>query len=131
MTRLNVTTRCVSACLGPSHSQSFPESIAQIMMQHNSFNMAAMPTNNLQTISDSSKVASEKYDCTPCRIMGATVFTGLGTYAYFAGHYNLRTEHAERLRLGKQPLRWMGARRGGVTTLAATLVGLGLYRLVN
>jgi hypothetical protein len=88
----------------------------------------------MATAATSAHVQPERHEIvpdTPCRIMGATVFTGLGTYAYFAGHYNLRTEQAERLRLGKAPLRWLRARKGGVTGIAATLIGLGFYRLVN
>lgn len=82
-------------------------------------------------VSDEQQRLPDKYDCLPCRVMGATVFCGLGTYAYFAGHYNLRSENAQRIQQGKAPLRWLKARGGGVTGLAATLFGLGLYRLVN
>ncbi|KAF4306865.1 hypothetical protein GTA08_BOTSDO04904 [Botryosphaeria dothidea] len=68
-------------------------------------------------------------DCTPCRVMGASAFIGLGIYSYLSGHSQLRQERARIL--ASKSLLGLRARKASITGLAATLVGLGVYRLVN
>ncbi|ORY10067.1 hypothetical protein BCR34DRAFT_486275 [Clohesyomyces aquaticus] len=65
-------------------------------------------------------------DCTPCRVMGSTAFIGLGAYTYFSGHAQLRAQEAAILKSGSRFQ--MGSRRAGITGIAASLVGLGVYR---
>ncbi|KAF2767061.1 hypothetical protein EJ03DRAFT_161413 [Teratosphaeria nubilosa] len=69
------------------------------------------------------------YDCTPCRLMGSLVFTGLGVYTYGSGMRQLREREMEILRSGT--MFGMRVRRGSIYALSASLVGLGVYRLVN
>ncbi|KAH9831498.1 hypothetical protein Tdes44962_MAKER08929 [Teratosphaeria destructans] len=69
------------------------------------------------------------YDCTPCRIMGSLAFTGLGIYTYGSGMRQLRAREMEILRSGT--MFGVRVRRGGILALSASLVGLGVYRLVD
>lgn len=72
----------------------------------------------------------ESYDdCLPCRITGAGAFIGLGIYSYVSGQAQLRKQEAKILKSGK--LLGFQTRQAGITGLAMTLVGLGVYRLVN
>ncbi|RFU29908.1 hypothetical protein B7463_g6426, partial [Scytalidium lignicola] len=68
-------------------------------------------------------------DCLPCRVMGASAFVGLGAYSYFSGHAQLRAQEAQILR--SKSLVGMKSRQAGITTIALTLVGMGVWRLVN
>jgi hypothetical protein len=61
--------------------------------------------------------------------MGATAFIGLGTYSYFSGHAQLKQQQAQILKSGS--MFGMKSRQAGITGMAVTLVGMGLYRLVN
>ncbi|KAF2840245.1 hypothetical protein M501DRAFT_931829 [Patellaria atrata CBS 101060] len=67
------------------------------------------------------------YDCTPCRVLGATAFLGLGFYTFFSSQHQMRQQSARiaRSRIGMLP------RQVGIGAISATLVGLGVYRLVN
>jgi len=90
-----------------------------------------------------------KEDCLPCRAIGistslvffssffvsnpiicqgSTAFIGLGIYTFFSGRSQLRAQEAAILKSGT---RWgIGARRLGIHGITATLVGLGVYRMV-
>lgn len=59
-------------------------------------------------------------------ITGAGAFAGLGVYTYFSGHSQLREQ--EHVIKNMKTMFRMGARRAGINGIAATLVGLGLYR---
>lgn len=84
------------------------------------------------------------YDCTSCRVMGktrtivatrsysiadftsgASAFIGLGAYTYWSGHRQLRLNEQQIINAGKVN---MAARRLGITGLALSLGGIGLYR---
>ncbi|KAF1354839.1 hypothetical protein BDV97DRAFT_366063 [Delphinella strobiligena] len=69
-----------------------------------------------------------QYDCTSCRVMGASAFIGLGAYTYWSGHRQLRLNEQQIVRAGKVN---MAARRMGITGLAITLAGIGAYRAFN
>ncbi|PUU83177.1 hypothetical protein B9Z19DRAFT_1073184 [Tuber borchii] len=59
---------------------------------------------------------------------GSTAFIGLGIYTFFSGRSQLRAQEAAILKSGT---RWgIGARRLGIHGITATLVGLGVYRMV-
>ncbi|EPX73748.1 uncharacterized protein SOCG_02966 [Schizosaccharomyces octosporus yFS286] len=60
----------------------------------------------------------EQYDCLPCRLVGATAFTGLGVYAYWQSNIPRGTP-------------FYRTRRLGILSLATGFVGAGLYRLIN
>lgn len=78
----------------------------------------------------SSTLARDKVeDCLPCRVTGAAAFIGLGAYSYFSGHAQLRQQEAKILKSGTRL--GMKSRQIGITGIAMSLVGLGLYRLVN
>lgn len=68
-------------------------------------------------------------DCLPCRVTGAAAFIGLGAYSYFSGHAQLRQQEAKILKSGS--MLGIRSRQMGITGIAASLLGLGLYRLVN
>lgn len=68
-------------------------------------------------------------DCLPCRMTGAAAFIGLGAYSYFSGRAQLRQQEAKILKSGT--MFGMRSRQIGITGIAMSLVGLGLYRLVN
>ncbi|KAI9740877.1 MAG: hypothetical protein M1818_004482 [Claussenomyces sp. TS43310] len=68
-------------------------------------------------------------DCLPCRVTGAAAFVGLGTYSYLSGHRQLREQQAQILKSGS--MFGMRSRQMGITGIAMTLVGMGLWRLVN
>ncbi|KAF2857475.1 hypothetical protein K470DRAFT_195703, partial [Piedraia hortae CBS 480.64] len=72
---------------------------------------------------------ASEYDCLPCRLMGSLAFTGLGIYTYASGRkqLNLRAEEIRRSgsRIGVMP------RRLATLGLSASLVGIGVYRLIN
>ncbi|PSN67723.1 hypothetical protein BS50DRAFT_550716 [Corynespora cassiicola Philippines] len=81
------------------------------------------------TFKEALKRDRAKYDdCTPCRVVGAGVFLGAGTYTYFTGHAQLREKEAEILKSGSRF--GMASRRAGITGLAAAMVGLGVYRWI-
>ena len=80
-------------------------------------------------VSEVQKQHQEYEDCTPCRLMGSAAFTGLGIYSYASGMSQLRQREAEILKSGSRVT--MQARRMGILGLSATMVGLGVYRLVN
>jgi hypothetical protein len=68
-------------------------------------------------------------DCLPCRVTGAAAFIGLGAYSYFSGHAQLRQQESKILKSGTRL--GLKSRQMGITGIAMSLVGLGLYRLVN
>ena len=68
-------------------------------------------------------------DCLPCRLTGAGTFIGLAVYSYFSGHAQLKQQQAKILKSGS--LFGMKSRQLGISGIAMTLVGLGLWRLVN
>ncbi|EQC52968.1 hypothetical protein SJAG_06468 [Schizosaccharomyces japonicus yFS275] len=61
----------------------------------------------------------ERVDCLPCRLVGASAFTGLGVYAYVQSR---RLPH-------NVPL--YRTKRFGILGLATAFALTGLYRLVN
>lgn len=68
-------------------------------------------------------------DCLSCRITGAGAFMGLGAYSYFSGHKQLEQQRA--LILKSKSMFGMRSRQMGITGIAMSLVGMGLWRLVN
>ncbi|KAH8821061.1 hypothetical protein F5884DRAFT_72683 [Xylogone sp. PMI_703] len=68
-------------------------------------------------------------DCLPCRVMGASAFIGLGAYSYFSGHSQLKAQETQILK--SKSLFGMRSRQAGITSIALTLVGMGVWRLVN
>lgn len=68
-------------------------------------------------------------DCLSCKLIGATTLIGLGAYSYFSGKHHLQIREAaimqSRSRFG------MKSRQTGVTTIAISFVGMGLWRLLN
>jgi hypothetical protein len=68
-------------------------------------------------------------DCLPCRVIGASAFIGLGVYSYYSGHAQLL---AQQKAIAKSASMFgLKSRQTGITGIAATLVGMGLWRLVN
>ncbi|KAF2020374.1 hypothetical protein BU24DRAFT_416080 [Aaosphaeria arxii CBS 175.79] len=65
-------------------------------------------------------------DCTPCRVIGSAAFIGLGTFTYITGHSQLKAQ--EKVILQSKSLFGMRSRRMGITSMAAGMIGLGLYR---
>ncbi|KAF2175684.1 hypothetical protein K469DRAFT_723884 [Zopfia rhizophila CBS 207.26] len=65
-------------------------------------------------------------DCTPCRLMGSAVFIGLGAYTYISGRSQLRQQEAAILK--SKSIFGMRSRKAGISGMAATFVGLGIYR---
>ncbi|KAK3074876.1 hypothetical protein LTR53_002330 [Teratosphaeriaceae sp. CCFEE 6253] len=80
-------------------------------------------------VKDALAAQQKDYDCTSCRVMGSVVFTGMGIYSYASGMRQLRERNLEILRSGSRF--GLSARRGAIYALSGTLVGLGVYRLVN
>lgn len=68
-------------------------------------------------------------DCTPCRVTGATAFAGLGIYSYYSGHAQLLAQQKAIAKSGS--MFGLKSRQTGITGIAITLVGMGLWRLVN
>jgi len=68
-------------------------------------------------------------DCLPCKVTGAAAFIGLGTYSYYSGHSQLQAQQAQILK--SKSMFGMKSRQAGITSIAMTLVGMGLWRLVN
>ena len=60
---------------------------------------------------------------------GSAVFTGMGIYSYASGMRQLRERNLEILKSGSRF--GLGARKGAIYVLSASLVGMGAYRLVN
>jgi len=54
---------------------------------------------------------------------------GLGAYTYFSGHHQLQLQQA-RILQSKSMLGLKG-RQAGITSIALSLVGVGVYRLIN
>jgi hypothetical protein len=69
------------------------------------------------------------YDCLPCRVTGAAALIGLGTYSYFSGNAQLKQQEAKILKSGS--IFGMRTRKLGIRGVALSLVGMGLWRLVN
>jgi hypothetical protein len=57
------------------------------------------------------------------------VFIGLGVYSYISGQSQLRQQQAVIAK--SKSVFGMRSRQAGITSIAAALVGLGMYRLVN
>ncbi|OAF54530.1 hypothetical protein VC83_09252 [Pseudogymnoascus destructans] len=68
-------------------------------------------------------------DCTPCRVTGAAAFAGLGIYSYYSGHAQLLAQQKAIAKSGS--MFGLKSRQTGITGIAITLVGMGLWRLVN
>ncbi|KIN06604.1 hypothetical protein OIDMADRAFT_111920 [Oidiodendron maius Zn] len=68
-------------------------------------------------------------DCLPCRVTGAAAFIGLGTYSYFSGHAQLKAQQAKIMQ--SKSMFGIKSRQAGITTIALSLVGMGVWRLVN
>ncbi|KAK5108314.1 hypothetical protein LTR62_008410 [Meristemomyces frigidus] len=49
-------------------------------------------------VKDVLKRQADEFDCTPCRLMGSAVFTGMGIYSYASGMRQLRERNNEILR---------------------------------
>ncbi|KAK8219772.1 hypothetical protein M8818_000746 [Zalaria obscura] len=47
---------------------------------------------------------AEQYDCTSCRVMGASAFIGLGAYSYWSGHRQLKLREREILKSGRSSI---------------------------
>lgn len=62
-------------------------------------------------------------------LSGSTTFVALGGYTYFAGMENLR-EQRRVIENSKSRYKY-GSRQLGILSLSASLVGLGLYRMLN
>lgn len=86
----------------------------------------ALPRHGYSTPSSPARKTSP---LTHARTPGASAFIGLGIYSYLSGHSQLRQERARIL--ASKSLLGLRARKASITGLAATLVGLGVYRLVN
>ncbi|CAG8976520.1 hypothetical protein HYALB_00006016 [Hymenoscyphus albidus] len=74
-------------------------------------------------------LARDRDDCMPCRIVGASAFIGLGAYSWYSGHTQLERQQAKIL--ASKSMFGMKSRQAGITTIALSLVGLGLFRLAN
>lgn len=61
--------------------------------------------------------------------IGGSAFIGLGVYTYASGHFQLQKH--EREIMSKAKYIGMNARKGGITGVAALLVGMGLWRFMN
>ena len=60
---------------------------------------------------------------------GASAFIGLGAYSYFSGKHQLRQQQTAIL---KSKSRFgIRSRQAGISTIAATLAGMGVWRLLN
>ncbi|RDW91252.1 hypothetical protein BP5796_02417 [Coleophoma crateriformis] len=68
-------------------------------------------------------------DCLPCRVTGATAFIGLGVYSYFSGSNQLKLNHAKIVQ--SKSLFGVQSRQAGISMIALSLIGMGMYRLVN
>lgn len=68
-------------------------------------------------------------DCLSCRLTGAGAFIGLGTYSYISGQSQLKAQRTKILKSGS--MFGMKSRQAGITGIAAMLVGVGVWRLVN
>ncbi|KAI5367324.1 hypothetical protein Slin15195_G024510 [Septoria linicola] len=75
------------------------------------------------------KEQRQDYDCSSCRIMGSTVFTGLGAYTYWSGMRQLRQQESVILKSGSRF--GMFPRKVAIVATSAVCAGLGMYRLVN
>jgi len=54
---------------------------------------------------------------------------GLGAYSYASGHRQLQAQQARII--ASKSIFGMRSRQAGITTIALTLGGMGLWRLVN
>ncbi|RMZ82241.1 hypothetical protein DV738_g1835, partial [Chaetothyriales sp. CBS 135597] len=68
-------------------------------------------------------------DCTSCRVLGSTALVSLGGYTYFSGMRQLRLQ-SQAIELSKSKYK-VGSRQLGIVLLSSTLVGLGMYRMIN
>lgn len=60
---------------------------------------------------------------------GSFAFIGLGVYSYFSGQSQLKAQEAKILK--SKSMFGMKSRQTGITGIALTLVGMGLWRLKN
>ncbi|KAI9806760.1 MAG: hypothetical protein M1825_006217 [Sarcosagium campestre] len=75
------------------------------------------------------KAEEPKEDCWPCRITGSAALIGLGVYSFFSSRHQLNLQRAKIIKSGSRF--GMQTRQTGVTGMAAVLVGMGVWRLVN
>lgn len=83
----------------------------------------------LTTLLQRDKELIAQQDCLPCRLTGSAAFIGLGVYSYITGQKQLM-EPAVQKEIAKSWLK-LRPRQMGITGIASTLVGLGIWRLVN
>ncbi|KAI9758911.1 MAG: hypothetical protein M4579_002722 [Chaenotheca gracillima] len=74
-------------------------------------------------------VKEDNYDCLSCKIIGGSSLVGLGAYSYFSGRHQLRQQQAAILKSGSRF--GMKSRQAGITSIAISLVGMGLWRFLN
>ncbi|MCJ1425005.1 hypothetical protein MMC29_002893 [Sticta canariensis] len=70
-----------------------------------------------------------KDDCLSCRLTGATALIGLGAYSYFSSKHQLQLREAAIKRSASKF--GMRSRHAGISGIALSFVGMGLWRLVN
>ncbi|RMD40987.1 hypothetical protein DV735_g4113, partial [Chaetothyriales sp. CBS 134920] len=68
-------------------------------------------------------------DCTSCRVLGSTALVSLGGYTYFSGMRQLRLQ-SQAIELSKSKYK-VGSRQLGIVLLSSSLIGLGMYRMIN
>lgn len=69
-------------------------------------------------------------DCLGCRLIGSSAFIALGGYTFFSGRQQLREAALQETMVKTGTKINFAARRAGIHGLSATLIGLGLYRLL-
>ncbi|KAM3425527.1 hypothetical protein BST61_g7473 [Cercospora zeina] len=88
-----------------------------------------LPLSSDIKLSQTLKAQRKDYDCTPCRLMGSTVFVGLGAYTYYSGMKQLREQESVILKSGSRIK--MFPRKVAILATSVVCAGLGMYRLVN
>lgn len=81
-----------------------------------------------QKLSEALK-ADRPEDCLSCRLTGSAALVGLGGYSYFSGQHQLRNQEAAIIKSGSRF--GMRARQMGLVGIAGSLVGMGIWRLIN
>lgn len=62
-------------------------------------------------------------------VIGSTAFVSMGGYVYFSGMQQLRQRSKV---IESSPSKYkLASRQLGIVSLSATLVGLGIYRMLN
>jgi len=76
-----------------------------------------------------SSLVSTASRCSFDKTLGAAAFVGLGAYSFWSGMYHINTKQKQILKSGS-PF-GIASRKAGIAGIAATLCGMGMYRLVN